>query len=101
VRWSIPEILHAGAILAQYHSLCSLIFGQGIKEYDVDIAMTFEKEQIQPVFAHQASLHEEEKTISFLIKQKSTSSEAAPTTPSKNDGRSRSEESDDQEGSEE
>ncbi len=25
--WSIPEILLAGAILAQYHSLCGLIFG--------------------------------------------------------------------------
>lgn len=27
VRWSIPEILHAGAIFAHYHSLCGLIFG--------------------------------------------------------------------------
>jgi hypothetical protein len=55
----------------------------------VDIAMTFEKEEIQvPVLSHQASsLHEEEKTISFLIKQKSTSSDAAPTTPSKNEGK--------------
>ena len=44
VRWSIPEILHAGAIFAHYHSLCGLIFGQGIKESDADIAMTFEKE---------------------------------------------------------
>jgi hypothetical protein len=40
-RWSIPEILQAGAILAYYHSLCGLIFGQGIKE-DIDIAMSFD-----------------------------------------------------------
>lgn len=41
-KWSIPEILQASAILAYYHSLCGLVFGQGIKE-DVDIAMSFEK----------------------------------------------------------
>ena len=40
-NWSTHEILQAGAILASYHSLCGLIFGNGIKE-DIDIAMTFD-----------------------------------------------------------
>ena len=52
LRWSIPEILHAGAILAHYHSLCGLIFGQGIKEYDVDIAMSFDKQSSLPILSH-------------------------------------------------
>lgn len=42
LNWSIHEILQAGAILASYHALCGLIFGNGIKE-DIDIAMSFEK----------------------------------------------------------
>ena len=29
--WSIQELLHAGAILAHFHSLCGLLFGQGVK----------------------------------------------------------------------
>lgn len=41
-NWTIPEILQAGSILAYYHSLCGLIFGQGIID-DVDIAMCFDK----------------------------------------------------------
>lgn len=27
MKWSIPELLQGGAILAHYHSLCGLIFG--------------------------------------------------------------------------
>lgn len=27
LAWSIPELLHASAILAHYHSLCGLVFG--------------------------------------------------------------------------
>lgn len=37
------------------------------------------------ILTHQASLHEEEKTINFLIKHKSTTGEAAPSTPTKHD----------------
>lgn len=32
--WSIPELLHAGAILAHFHCLCGLLFSQGIKGSD-------------------------------------------------------------------
>jgi hypothetical protein len=31
-------------ILSTYHSLCGLVFGQGLKE-DIDIALTFENVQ--------------------------------------------------------
>lgn len=41
-NWSIPQIIQAGAVLGTYHSLCGLVFGQGIIE-STDIAMTFEK----------------------------------------------------------
>lgn len=40
--WSYPEIIHAGSILAAYHSLCSLVLGMGLKE-DSDSAMYFPK----------------------------------------------------------
>jgi hypothetical protein len=40
--WSIQELLQACSILAQYHSLCGLVFGQGLKD-DIDIAMSFDK----------------------------------------------------------
>jgi hypothetical protein len=40
--WSYPEIIHAGSILATYHSFCSLVLGMGLKE-DTDIAMYFPK----------------------------------------------------------
>ena len=41
LNWSIPEILEAGLILSRFHSLCGLVYGQGLKE-DIDIAMSFE-----------------------------------------------------------
>lgn len=33
--WSIPELLHAGAILAHFHSLCGLLFAQGVKGAEI------------------------------------------------------------------
>jgi hypothetical protein len=42
LAWSIPELLQASAILAHYHALCGLVFGQGLKD-DIDIAMSFDK----------------------------------------------------------
>lgn len=41
VKWSHSELFHAGAILAHYHSLCSLVFGQGLTE-EKDMALSFE-----------------------------------------------------------
>jgi hypothetical protein len=71
LRWSIPELMHAGAILSQYHSLCGLIFGQGIKE-DVDIALNFDKHKSEQIEINTGSAEyhtEEEKTIDFLKKK--------------------------------
>lgn len=42
LTWSIPEILEAASILAHYHSLCGLVYGQGLIG-DSDIAMSFDK----------------------------------------------------------
>ena len=70
LNFSVPELLQSCAILAYYHSLCGLIFGQGIKE-DVDIAMSFEKsvkalsmESMTPSL--DIAYQSEEKTIMFL-----------------------------------
>ncbi len=76
LNWSLPQIIQAGAILATYHSLCGLIFGQGIKE-DIDIEMNFDKalkcdqESMQEFSTQEVSdsnyLSElEEKTINYL-----------------------------------
>ena len=37
-NWSVPEILQAGAIMANFHSLCGLVLGLGIIE-DLDMAV--------------------------------------------------------------
>jgi hypothetical protein len=31
-RWNVHELIHAAMILVNYHGLCGLIFGQGLKE---------------------------------------------------------------------
>jgi hypothetical protein len=41
LKWSVQELFHAGAILSHYHSLCSLVFGQGLTE-ERDMALSFE-----------------------------------------------------------
>ncbi|CDW78780.1 sestrin-1 isoform 2 [Stylonychia lemnae] len=71
-NWSTHEILQAGSILASYHSLCGLIFGNGIKE-DIDIALTFEKSSVSKHKNQSANLLksdlnqlELEKTIGYL-----------------------------------
>ncbi len=40
--WSYPEIILAGTILATFHSLCCLVYGQGLKE-DTELAMYLPK----------------------------------------------------------
>lgn len=71
LNWSIPEVLQAGAILATYHALCGLIFGQGIKE-DIDIALNFDSSikqaALEELSNSKSDIFQEEieKTVSFL-----------------------------------
>lgn len=37
-KWSMSELMMAGCIMATYHSLCGLVYGQGIKE-NIDISL--------------------------------------------------------------
>lgn len=75
--WSIPELLQASAILAQYHSLCGLVFGQGLKD-DTDIAMSFDKANTLTLMSldmsakslNESQILSEEKTIQYLQKAK-------------------------------
>jgi hypothetical protein len=56
LRYSIPELLSACAIMATYHSLCGLVFGQGIKE-NIDITMWSGKASKSSVDTGKSGLH--------------------------------------------
>lgn len=87
--WSVQELLQAGAIFAHYHSLCGLVFGQGIREelltsevqkfWDGGPASkptfgkdTLRSDDLMPKLSHASSTQSyqsEEQVINFLKKR--------------------------------
>ena len=71
-EWGVQELVLAGSIFATYHSLCGLVFGQGIKE-EIDLPLHVQKEgpskdkspQSKATPSHHHP-HHEEKVVTFL-----------------------------------
>jgi hypothetical protein len=70
LKWATSEILLASSILANYHALCSLIIGNGIKD-DIDTAVNFNKGHCNAISilasgSQSEVTNDEEKIVSFL-----------------------------------
>ena len=64
----MPEILQAGAILANFHSLCGLVMGMGIiEDLDMAVPQVYEAEENANEVAYRSE--QEQKSVNFLIKR--------------------------------